>query len=130
MNQAENLKFKDNYFDFYTISFGLRNTKNINKSIKEAFRVLKPGGKFLCLEFSKVQNENFNKIYKEYSKLIPKIGDLVVGEKEPYEYLIESIEKFINQDELLDCMIKNNFTNCKYRNFNGGIVAIHYGWKV
>ena len=104
--------------------------KNINKSIKEAFRVLKPGGKFLCLEFSKVQNENFNKIYKEYSKLIPKIGDLVVGEKEPYEYLIESIEKFINQDELLDCMIKNNFTNCKYRNFNGGIVAIHYGWKV
>ena len=130
VNQAENLKFKDNYFDFYTISFGLRNTKNINKSIKEAFRVLKPGGKFLCLEFSKVQNENFNKIYKEYSKLIPKIGDLVVGEKEPYEYLIESIEKFINQDELLDCMIKNNFTNCKYRNFNGGIVAIHYGWKV
>ena len=130
VNPAENLKFRDNYFDFYTISFGLRNTKNINKSIKEAFRVLKPGGKFLCLEFSKVQNENFNKIYKEYSKLIPKIGDLVVGEKEPYEYLIESIEKFINQDELLDCMIKNNFTNCKYRNFNGGIVAIHYGWKV
>ena len=130
VNPAENLKFEDNYFDFYTISFGLRNTKNINKSIKEAFRVLKPGGKFLCLEFSKVQNENFNKIYKEYSKLIPKIGDLVVGEKEPYEYLIESIEKFINQDELLDCMIKNNFTNCKYRNFNGGIVAIHYGWKV
>ena len=130
VNSAENLKFKDNYFDFYTISFGLRNTKNINKSIKEAFRVLKPGGKFLCLEFSKVQNENFNKIYKKYSKLIPKIGDLVVGEKEPYEYLIESIEKFINQDELLDCMIKNNFTNCKYRNFNGGIVAIHYGWKV
>ena len=130
VNQAENLKFKDNYFDFYTISFGLRNTKDIDKSIKEAFRVLKPGGKFLCLEFSKVLNENFNKIYKKYSKLIPKIGDLVVGEKEPYEYLIESIEKFINQDELLDCMNKNNFTNCKYRNFNGGIVAIHYGWKV
>ncbi len=77
-----------------------------------------------------MQNENFNKIYKVYSKLIPEIGGLVVGEKEPYEYLIESIEKFINQDELLDCMIKNNFTNCKYRNFNGGIVAIHYGWKV
>ena len=130
VNPAENLKFKDNYFDFYTISFGLRNTKNIDKSIKEAFRVLKPGGKFLCLEFSKVQNENFRKIYKKYSKLIPKIGDFIVGEKEPYEYLVESIEKFINQEELLDCMNKNNFTNCKYRNLNGGIVAIHSGWKV
>ena len=130
VNSAENLKFKNNYFDFYTISFGLRNTKNIDKSIKEAYRVLKPGGKFLCLEFSKVQNENLRKIYKEYSKLIPKIGDIVVGEKEPYEYLVESIDKFINQEELLDCMNKNNFTNCKYRNFNGGIVAIHSGWKV
>ena len=67
VNSAENLKFKDNFFDFYTISFGLRNTKDIDKSIKEAFRVLKPGGKFLCLEFSKVQNENLGKIYKEYS---------------------------------------------------------------
>ena len=87
VNSAENLKFKNNYFDFYTISFGLRNTKNIDKSIKEAFRVLKPGGKFLCLEFSKVQNENLRKIYEEYSKLIPKIGDFVVGDKKPYEYL-------------------------------------------
>ena len=130
VNSAENLKFKDNYFDFYTISFGLRNTKDIDKSIKEAFRVLKPGGKFLCLEFSKVQNENFRKIYQEYSKLIPKIGDFIVGERGPYEYLVESIENFINQEELLDCMNKNNFTNCKYRNLNGGIVAIHYGWKV
>ena len=130
VNSAENLQFEDNFFDFYTISFGLRNTKNIDKSIKEAFRVLKPGGKFLCLEFSKVQNDNFRKIYKEYSKLIPKIGKLIVGEKEPYEYLVESIDKFINQEELLDCMNKNNFIKCKYRNFNGGIVAIHSGWKV
>ena len=130
VNSAEDLKFKDNYFDFYTISFGLRNTKDIDKSIKEAFRVLKPGGKFLCLEFSKVQNENFRKIYEGYSKLIPKIGDFIVGEKEPYEYLVESIDKFINQEELLDCMNKNSFTNCKYRNLNGGIVAIHSGWKV
>ena len=130
INSAENLKFKDNYFYFYTISFGLRNTKNIDKSLKEAFRVLKPGGKFLCLEFSKVQNENLGKIYKEYSKLIPKLGDFIVGDREPYEYLVESIDKFINQEELLDCMKKNNFKNCKYRNFNGGIVAIHSGWKV
>ena len=130
VNSAENLQFEDNFFDFYTISFGLRNTKNIDKSIKEAFRVLKPGGKFLCLEFSKVQNDNFRKIYKEYSKLIPKIGKLIVGEKEPYEYLIESIDKFINQEELLYFMNKNNFIQCKYRNLNGGIVAIHSGWKV
>ena len=130
VNSAENLQFEDNFFDFYTISFGLRNTKNIDKSIKEAFRVLKPGGKFLCLEFSKVQNDNFRKIYKEYSKLIPKIGKLIVGEKEPYDYLVESIDKFINQEELLDCMNKNNFIECKYRNFNSGIVAIHSGWKV
>ena len=130
ISSAENLPLKENSFDFYTISFGLRNTKNIDKSIKEAFRVLKPGGKFLCLEFSKVQNENFRKIYKEYSKLIPKIGDFIVGEKEPYEYLVDSIDKFINQEELLDCMNKNNFINCKYRNLSGGIVAIHSGWKV
>ncbi len=127
---AENLRFKNNTFDFYTISFGLRNTKNINKSLKEAFRVLKPGGRFLCLEFSKVQNENLEKLYKKYSKLIPIIGDFVVGEKEPYNYLIQSIDKFINQEELLDCMIKNNFVECKYKNLNGGIVAIHSGWKV
>ena len=130
ISSAESLPVSSNIFDFYTISFGLRNTKNIDKSLKEAFRVLKPGGKFLCLEFSKVQNENFRKIYKEYSKLIPKIGDFIVGDKKPYEYLVESIDKFINQEELLDCMEKNKFTNCKYRNLNGGIVAIHSGWKV
>ena len=129
-NSAENLKFKDNCFDFYTISFGLRNTKNIDQSIKEAYRVLKPGGKFLCLEFSKIQNKNFRKIYNEYSKLIPKIGDFIVGDREPYEYLVESIDKFINQEELLDYMNKNKFINCKFRNFSGGIVAIHSGWKI
>ena len=90
--EAERLPFKNNTFDFYTISFGLRNTKNLDKSLSEAYRVLKPGGKFLCLEFSKVQNENLRKIYKEYSKLIPKIGDFVVGDKQPYEYLVESID--------------------------------------
>ena len=71
----------DNKFDFYTISFGLRNTKNLNKTLKEAYRVLKPGGRFLCLEFSKIQNSNLNFIYKNYSKLIPNIGKIIVGEK-------------------------------------------------
>ena len=127
---AEKILAPDNSFDYYTISFGLRNTKNINKSLKEAYRVLKPGGRFLCLEFSKVQNYQLNNFYKKYSKLVPHIGELIVGEKKPYEYLIESIENFINQDELIELMCKNNFTKCSYRNLSGGIVAIHSGWKI
>jgi len=127
---AEKVPASSNYFDYYTISFGLRNTKNINKSLKEAYRVLKPGGRFFCLEFSKVQNSQLNTFYKNYSRIIPHIGKIVVGEKEPYEYLIRSIENFINQEELLALMLKNNFTKCSYRNLSGGIVAIHSGWKI
>jgi demethylmenaquinone methyltransferase/2-methoxy-6-polyprenyl-1,4-benzoquinol methylase len=127
---AERLPLPDNSYDFYTISFGLRNTKNLNKALSEAYRVLKPGGRYLCLEFSKIQNSNLDFIYKNYSKLIPKIGEFVVGEKEPYEYLVKSIEQFINQEELLDLMKKNNFHKCSYRNFSGGIVSIHSGWKL
>ena len=127
---AEKIPLYDNLFDFYTISFGLRNTAKIHKAIAEAYRVLKPGGRFLCLEFSKIQNTNFEKIYKNYSKLIPSIGKLVVGEKQPYEYLIKSIENFINQEELIDVMFENNFKKCSYRNLSGGIVSIHSGWKI
>ena len=127
---AEKLDVPDNSFDFYTISFGLRNTKNINKSLKEAHRVLKRGGRFLCLEFSKIENDNLEILYKKYSKIIPKIGEIVVGEKKPYEYLLKSIENFINQKQLVEKMEKNNFQNCKYRNLSGGIVALHSGWKI
>ena len=127
---AEKVPAPNNYFDYYTISFGLRNAKNINKSLKEAYRVLKSGGRFFCLEFSKVQNSQLNMFYKNYSKIIPHIGKIVVGEKEPYEYLIKSIENFINQEELIELMVKNNFTKCSYRNLSGGIVAIHSGWKI
>tara|TARA_B100001063_G_scaffold85889_1_gene79920 strand:+ start:1137 stop:1841 length:705 start_codon:yes stop_codon:yes gene_type:complete len=127
---AEKLPLSENSFDFYTISFGLRNTKDLNKSLAEAYRVLKPGGRFLCLEFSKIQNSSLEFVYKNYSKLIPQIGKFVVGEKKPYEYLIESIEKFVNQDELINLMIKNNFKKCSYRNLSGGIVSIHSGWKI
>tara|TARA_A100001388_G_C28723109_1_gene477490 strand:- start:79 stop:783 length:705 start_codon:yes stop_codon:yes gene_type:complete len=130
ISPAEELPLSDNLFDFYTISFGLRNTKNINKSIKEAYRVLKPGGRFLCLEFSKIQNSGLELIYNNYSKMIPNIGKLVVGEKEPYEYLIKSIENFVNQDELINLMNKNNFKKNTYRNLSGGIVSIHSGWKI
>tara|TARA_A100001011_G_scaffold254037_1_gene262340 strand:- start:668 stop:1372 length:705 start_codon:yes stop_codon:yes gene_type:complete len=127
---AEKLPLKDDSFDFYTISFGLRNTKNLDKALSEAYRVLKPGGRFICLEFSKIQNSNLNLIYKNYSKLIPTIGKLIVGKKEPYEYLVKSIENFINQDQLIDLMIKKNFKKCTYRNLSGGIVSIHSGWKI
>ncbi len=127
---AEKLNAPDNFFDYYTISFGLRNTKNINKSLKEAYRVLKKGGRFMCLEFSKIENNNLDILYKNYSKLIPKIGEIVVGKKEPYEYLVKSIENFISQKELIEKMNQNNFKNCRYRNLSGGIVAIHSGWKI
>ena len=127
---AEKLPIPENTFDFYTISFGLRNTKSLNKSLSEAFRVLKPGGRYLCLEFSKIQNSNLEFLYKKYSKIIPFIGNAIVGDKEPYEYLTKSIDKFINQDQLIDLMKKNNFQNCNYRNLSGGIVAIHSGWKI
>ena len=130
ISPAEKLPITDNSFDYYTISFGLRNTKNLNKALSEAYRVLKPGGRYLCLEFSKIQNSNLDFIYKNYSKLIPIIGQFVVGEKEPYEYLIKSIEQFINQDELIELMEKNNFLKCSYRNLSGGIVSIHSGWKI
>ena len=127
---AEKLPIKENSFDFYTISFGLRNTKNLDKALAEAYRVLKPGGRYLCLEFSKIQNTNLDLAYKSYSKLIPLVGKLIVGEKEPYEYLIKSIENFINQDELIFLMKKNNFKKYSYRNLSGGIVSIHSGWKI
>ena len=127
---AEKLPIKDNSCDYYTISFGLRNTKNLDKALSEAYRVLKPGGRYLCLEFSKINNSGLDFIYKNYSKLIPLIGKAVVGQKNPYEYLVKSIEEFISQEDLIYQMKKNKFVNCSYRNLSGGIVAIHSGWKI
>ena len=112
------------------ISFGLRNTKNVDKTISEAHRVLKKGGRFFCLEFSKIDNENLDFIYKQYSRIIPSIGKYVVGDSKPYEYLIKSIENFVNQEELLEVLKSKNFKDCNYVNLNGGVVAIHYGWKI
>jgi len=129
-SNAEKLPFKNNEFDYYTISFGIRNVSNINGVLRESFRVLKPGGRLLCLEFSKVKNEILNKFYKIYSKSIPQIGKFVVGNAEPYEYLINSIEEFYSQEELLELLTKNNFTNLSFRNLSGGIVAIHSAWKI
>ena len=129
-SSAEKLPFKNNYFDYYTISFGIRNINNINNALKEAYRVLKPGGRFLCLEFSKVENEILNKLYKTYSKSIPQLGKFIIGKSEPYEYLINSIEKFYSQEKFFQQIKKQNFINVSYRNLNGGIVTIHSAWKV
>ena len=129
-NNAEKLPFKNNFFDYYTISFGIRNIDNIAKAIKEAHRVLKPGGRFLCLEFSKVQNETLNKVYQIYSKSIPKVGKFIIGKSAPYEYLINSIEKFYSQEELCTEINKQNFENVSFKNLSFGIVAIHSAWKI
>jgi len=129
-NSAEKLPFKNNYFDYYTISFGIRNVSNIKNALKEAYRVIKPGGRFLCLEFSKVRNEILNRLYKSYSKSIPQIGKFVLGKSEPYEYLVNSIEEFYSQEEFFKLIKQQNFDNVSFRNLNGGIVAIHSGWKI
>jgi demethylmenaquinone methyltransferase / 2-methoxy-6-polyprenyl-1,4-benzoquinol methylase len=129
-SNAEKLPFKNNYFDYYTISFGIRNINNINNALKEAYRVLKPGGRFLCLEFSKVENEILNKLYKTYSKSIPQLGKFIIGKSAPYEYLVSSIEKFYSQENFLQQIKKQNFINVSYRNLSGGIVAIHSAWKI
>ena len=130
MCPAEKLPFKENTFDFYTISYGIRNVTDINKCLKEAFRVLKPGGRFFCLEFSKVENEILRLLYQNYSKLIPIFGKIVVGSSDPYEYLVSSIDKFYDQYELVELMNNNKFSNVQFRNLSNGISAIHSGWKI
>jgi len=129
-NNAEALPFEDDCFDYYTISFGIRNINNISNALKEAYRVLKPGGRFLCLEFSKVENEVLNKFYKAYSKSIPRIGKFIMGKSEPYKYLVDSIENFYSQKKFYEEIKKQGFYNISYRNLNSGIVAIHSAWKV
>ena len=128
--KAESLPVKDNVYDFYSISYGIRNVTDINKTLKEAYRVLKPGGRFMCLEFSKIDNEILNFFYKNYSKTIPILGKYVVGSSKPYDYLVKSIEEFYNQKQLLELLINNGFSNVEYRNLSNGVSAIHSGWKI
>jgi demethylmenaquinone methyltransferase/2-methoxy-6-polyprenyl-1,4-benzoquinol methylase len=129
-SQAETLPVKDNLYDFYSISYGIRNVTDINKTLREAYRVIKPGGRFMCLEFSKIDNELLNFLYKQYSNTIPLIGKYIVGSSEPYEYLVKSINSFCTQEQLSELIIKNGFTNVEYRNLSSGISAIHSGWKI
>ena len=127
---AEKLPTEDNTYDFYSISYGIRNVTDINKTLSEAFRVLKPGGRFMCLEFSKINNELLNFIYKKYSKTIRFLRKYVVGTSQPYKYLVNSINEFYSQEQLLELMTKNGFSNTEYRNLSNGISAIHSGWKI
>ena len=129
-SMAEKLPFKNETFDVYTVSFGMRNFTNINQSLTEAMRVLKSGGRIMCLEFSKVENETLNKVYKLYSKTIPYLGKYITGKSEPYEYLINSIEDFYSQEELLKLIKSNGFESVEFRDLSGGIAAIHSGWKI
>ena len=129
-SRAETLPVEDNMYDFYSISYGIRNVSDINQTLKEAYRVLKPGGRFMCLEFSKIDNELLNFLYKNYSKIIPTLGKYIVGSSNPYEYLISSIDNFYSQEQLLELITKNGFANVEYRNLSNGISAIHSGWKI
>tara|TARA_B000000557_G_scaffold251027_1_gene237901 strand:- start:1326 stop:2030 length:705 start_codon:yes stop_codon:yes gene_type:complete len=129
-SSAEFLPVEDNMYDFYSISYGIRNVSDINKTLNEAYRVLKPGGRFMCLEFSKIDNELLNFLYKNYSKMIPALGKYIAGSSEPYKYLINSIEAFYNQEQLSKLISKNGFANVEYRNLSNGISAIHSGWKI
>ena len=129
-SRAEILPVEDDMYDFYSISYGIRKVSDIYKTLKEAYRVLKPGGRFMCLEFSKIENEFLNFLYKNYSKAIPALGKYIVGSSKPYEYLIESIDAFYNQEQLLEIITKSGFTNVEFRNLSNGISAIHSGWKI
>lgn len=128
---AANMKnIDDESFDAYTISFGLRNVTKKQEALNEAFRVLRPGGKFMCMEFSKIRNPILDKIYKAYSfNIIPKMGEIILNDKDSYEYLVESIERFPDQETLCNMLKASGFKHVKYKNLFGGIVAIHTGVK-
>jgi demethylmenaquinone methyltransferase / 2-methoxy-6-polyprenyl-1,4-benzoquinol methylase len=128
---AEELPFPDETFDAYTIAFGIRNVPRIDKALSEAYRVLKPGGRFLCLEFSEVEMPILDKVYESWSfNAIPRIGQLVTGDGEPYSYLVESIRKFPNQSNFAAMISRAGFDRVSYRNYSGGIAALHSGWKL
>lgn len=129
---AENLHmFEDNSMDIYTIAFGIRNCTNLDKVVKEAHRVLKKGGRFMCLEFSEVKIPVFSSVYDIYSfYMIPQLGQLFANDKDSYQYLVESIRKFPKQDAFKKIIEDAGFQCVNYTNLSGGICAIHSGLKL
>ncbi len=128
---AEELPFADNSFDAVTIAFCIRNITRIEVALAEIYRVLKPGGKFLCLEFSQVNDVIVKKIYDAWSfHAIPFMGQLITKDRDSYQYLAESIRKFPNQEHFLAMIKEAGFVKASYRNYSKGIVASHMGWKI
>jgi demethylmenaquinone methyltransferase/2-methoxy-6-polyprenyl-1,4-benzoquinol methylase len=131
VGDAQALPLPDAYADAYVISFGIRNVTDIDAALREARRVLKPGGRFLCLEFSRPATEFLAKAYDAYSfKVIPQVGEWVAKDREAYQYLVESIRRFPDQRKFLAMMEEAGFKRATYTNFTGGVAALHQGWAI
>lgn len=131
VGDAMALPFADNTFDVYTISFGIRNVTRPQEALNEAFRVLRPGGRLMVLEFSQLPNPMMQAAYDAYSfNVIPQMGKMITGDRDSYQYLVESIRKFPDQETFLEMVKLAGFENAKYRNFSLGIAALHSGWKL
>ena len=131
VGDAMALPFPDRTFDVYTISFGIRNVTRPEVALAEAFRVLKPGGRLMVLEFSQLPDEALQRLYDAYSfAVIPRMGQLVTGDRDSYQYLVESIRNFPDQETFLSMIRRAGFEQAKFRNLSFGIAALHSGWKL
>ncbi|XP_061528603.1 2-methoxy-6-polyprenyl-1,4-benzoquinol methylase, mitochondrial isoform X4 [Phycodurus eques] len=131
VGDGEELPFDDQQFDIYTIAFGIRNVTHVELALQEALRVLKPGGRFMCLEFSKVTNPVLARLYDAYSfQVIPVLGEVIAGDWKSYQYLVESIRKFPAQEEFKEMMEDAGFSCVHYHNLTGGVVSLHSGFKL
>ena len=131
VGDAMHLPFEDNLFDVYTISFGIRNVTRPQEALEEAYRVLKPGGRIMVLEFSQIPVPLGQWFYDRYSfNFIPKMGEIITNDRHSYQYLVESIRKFPDQETFLGMIKSAGFENAKYRNLSLGIACLHSGWKI
>ena len=131
VGDAMALPFEDNTFDVYTISFGIRNVTRPQEALNEAYRVLKPGGRLMVLEFSHIPNDMLQKMYDLYSfNAIPAMGKIITGDRDSYQYLVESIRNFPDQETFIEMVRAAGFENAKYRNLSLGIACLHSGWKL
>ena len=131
VGDAMALPFEDNSFDVYTISFGIRNVTRPQEALNEAYRVLKPGGRLMVLEFSQIPNDGLQKLYDMYSfNVIPQMGQMIANDRDSYQYLVESIRNFPDQDTFLGMVQTAGFENAKYRNMTMGVACLHSGWKI
>ncbi len=131
VGDAMALPFKDSSFDVYTISFGIRNVTRPQEALNEAFRVLKPGGRLMVLEFSQIPNDLMQKVYDLYSfNIIPRLGQAIANDRDSYQYLVESIRRFPDQETFLDMVREAGFGQARYRNLSMGIACLHSGWKI